>query len=519
MRPGLSRASNFIGSLGSSLLLILSFPRPGLWFLGLFALVPLLLAVRGASARLSFLLGWLCGLAWFGVSLSWLAETIHLYGAIPFLLAWILIVLAAALLGLFTGLFALLARASEPLPAPFAVPLLAGGWTLIELARAWIPVPFPWLQLGAAFSGVSLAGPILGVAGVVGLTLLAAGVNALLFHGALAWTAGRRGRTLLFPAAAALALAAAAAAGHLLAARDDPGTGTLKAAVVQGNVTQDELWDPGNREMILSTYIALTREAAARGARLVAWPESSLPFYYQAQPGAAARVRALARELGIHLVFGSVGFGAPGSSPGGFGRTLHPSAFHVAPDGSEERYDKTRLVPFGEYVPFREALFFVRKLVSEVGDFTPGRFEKPFSTTVPAGALVCYEVAFSDIPLREVRGGARLLVNITNDAWYGTSWGPYQHLAFASLRAAENGVPLLRAAGTGISAVYDAQGRELGRLGLFTRGIIVVEIPVGGRPAPFTRWGDGPVVLFSLLLTIIGLSAVLPAAARRRSQR
>jgi apolipoprotein N-acyltransferase len=514
----LRRAWFFPCALGSSLLLVLSFPGPGLWFLAFCALVPLLLAVRGASARSAFLLGWLCGLAWFGISLCWLAETIHLYGSIPFLLAWILIGLMAAFLGLFTALFALLARAAGSLPAPLSVTLLAGGWTLIESVRIWFPAPFPWLQLGAAFSGVPPASFLLGLVGVAGLTLLTAGVNALLFHGVLAWRCGGRGRALIFPAAALLILMVTAAAGRILAGRPASGAAAVKVAVAQGNFTQGELWDPGNRETILAAYVALTRDAAGRGARLVAWPESSLPFYYQAQPGVAGRLRALARELGIHLVFGSVGSGPPGSSAAGTGQVLHVSAFHIAPDGSEERYDKTRLVPFGEYVPFRRLLFFVDKLVAEVGDFVPGRWEKPFSTPVPGGGLICYEVAFSDIPRREVRGGARLLINLTNDAWYGTSWGPYQHLAFASLRAAENGMPLLRAANTGISAVYDGQGREIGRLGLFTRGVIVAEVPVNPAPRPYVRWGDAPVVAISLFMTIIGLTALL-AAARKGSER
>jgi apolipoprotein N-acyltransferase len=515
MRIEAGRLAPFAGAAASALLLIFAFPRPGAGALAAVALVPLLLAVSGQGRARAFLLGWLCGFAWFAVSLSWLAETIRLYGAIPVPLNLLLIALGVAVLALATGLFALVAREAASLPSRRAIPLVAGGWALIEMARCAFPLPFPWLQLGAAFSGVPPARPLLGVIGVSGVTLFAAASNALLWRAVVKWRSGCRRRAfLLVLLGGAAALAAGAGA---LAVRSSPADqATLRVGVAQGNFSQAELWDVANRARIVDTYLSLTREAAARGAKLVVWPESALPFYYQDEPQQAGRIRSLARELAVDLVFGGVSREAAGGRP-----VLRVSAFHVSPGGPpggyDERYDKTRLVPFGEYVPFRKLLFFVDKLVGEVGDFTPGRWEGPFSTPVPGGALVCYEVAFSDIPRREAAGGARILLNLTNDAWYGTSWGPYQHLAFAGLRAAETGVPLLRAANTGISAVYDAGGKELSRLGLDRRGVIVEDVPVGAAPAPYVWWGDGPVALFALSLVLIAGFPLVANLRRRRS--
>ncbi len=490
-------ARPFSLALAGALLLVLSFPRPALPFLAPLGIALLLAAFRGLAPRRAFLTGWAAGALWSALSLRWLAETLDLYGGIPTWAAVLLIILMGVVMGLWTGLFgALAARSTDgPLRTLLFLPPL---WVLVETARVWIPVPFPWLQLGAAWSGWEVARPLLAAGGVPLLSLLTAGAGTALWACA---SLARRGSPRQAGALAGiLSLSLLFAYGMSLALLPPPVPGTpLTVAVAQGNFRQEELWEIGRRDEILAVYLDLTRQAAERGATLVVWPESSLPFFLQADRARAEMVRAEARRLGVHLVFGGAGFDLEGTT-----RVLRNSAFHLSPDGELSRYDKTRLVPFGEYVPFPRLLFFVEKVVPGVGSFRPGRWEGPWPRPVPAGALVCYEVAFADIPRREARDGARILLNLTNDAWYGTSWGPYQHLAFASLRSAETNLPLLRAANTGISAIFDAEGRELGRLPLFTRGVLTARIAVPGPSATLsTRWGEWVVAVCAIWVIIL----------------
>jgi apolipoprotein N-acyltransferase len=285
--------------------------------------------------------------------------------------------------------------------------------------------------------------------------------------------------------------------------------GRLRVALVQANIAQEDKWDAEKLLGNIERHMAQTHDAAARGARLVVWPESAVGFHYDDTPPVAEALDGLARQLGLYLLFGNddrEGFGPDERS--------YVGAKLLTPEGRLAlRYHKLRLVPFGEYVPLQPLLTlggrYGAKLVQQVSDFTPG--EAALVARVderPLSVMICYEAIFPDLGRRFAANGAGLLVNITNDAWYGRTSAPHQHLAMASFRAVENGIYLVRAANTGISAVVDARGRILERTSLFERATLVRDVPILAADTFYARHGD-VFGLACVLLTLIATGVAL----------
>jgi apolipoprotein N-acyltransferase len=269
----------------------------------------------------------------------------------------------------------------------------------------------------------------------------------------------------------------------LLAPSARPVADPIAVAAIQPGHSLEQKCAPSQWQGMEQRVWALTGEAAARGAEVVLWPESALPYRFDADPAYRAGVAEVARRLGITIVLNSVA----GSADAGFTN----SAFVVRPEGTaEERYDKVRLVPFGEFVPWWARLAFTESLVREVGAFEPGETVRVLDVGIPIGMAICYEVVFGELAAAQVRQGAELLTTLTNDGWYGYSWAPRQHLAQAVLRAVETRRWLVRAALTGISAAVDPDGRIVAEMGVGSNGVIVVEpVPCGGL-TPRVRLGD-----------------------------
>ena len=400
--------------------------------------------------------------------------------------------LLVAYLSLFPAVFAVLLARSRRAFGGSALALAAPIWVTTELGRQYLWDGFPWELLGYSQVTVLPIAQIASVAGVYGL-------SALLAFGAAALAAPilLTGRArLAYPAVAAVLVGGCAVWGHLrlqaspLLSAGDP----VRAAVIQGNIEQEDKWNPELRDAITDRYLAMTRQALAGGATFIIWPESSTPFYFERDLIRGAAIRRLATEAGATLLIGSdqvepLKATSPDQQPAS---QYYNAAFLIRPNGEVGAvYRKMHLVPFGEYVPLQNLLFFVGPIVEAVSAFTPG--EHPVLLPIGdhlASTAICYEVIFPSLIRRFVQDGSELLTTITNDAWYGRSSAAYQHWDQASMRAIEEGRYLARAANTGISGFVDPYGRVLQKTDLFHEAILVADLRFIKARTIYSRIGD-----------------------------
>jgi apolipoprotein N-acyltransferase len=418
-------------------------------------------------------------------------------------------------------------------------------WTVVDHLRSMFLTGWPWATLGyAQHENPALLGlaPWTGVYGL-SFAVVLGGVALLDAGEALA----RRSRP---PTGALAALAFVVALhGFGLATRIGPDAEgapgqTIRIAAVQGNIDQGVKWNAAWIERTLTIYEDLSREAAARGARIVVWPETAVPGTVEADARLRQRIEALSRETGASFVVGSVGIDLDRE---GRVSSFYDSAFLVEPEaGVVARYDKSHLVPFGEYVPLRGLLGrFLGAVASGIarGDVTPGSGPRALSLRVSTsaensleradgdaeraspvvriGVPICYELLFPDLVRRFVKDGGGVLLGITNDAWYGKTGAPYQFLAITAMRAAEGGVHLVRAANTGVSAWIDAGGRVREQTTIFEPGLVVVNVPLP-RPSDaehattfYVRHGD--VFANACWLAFAAVVLVASRSARHRA--
>jgi apolipoprotein N-acyltransferase len=495
----------------SGLCLAAAFPSLEVAPLAWVGLVPLLLAIRGRSPGGAFALGWVAGTVFYLVTCYWIVYTIGHYTALPVPVAAIILLLMSSALACYHGAFAAGVAWFERrgLPAVWLGPAL---WVTLEWLRGWFFIGFPWAALGYSqyrFHSLVQMAEVTGVYGVSAVLVLFNMVVA-----AVLVTPGARARRNL-PALATLTFLVVALVGFgrwrvaQLAAR--PAAGQLRVGLAQGNVEQDKKWDPAFQDETMARYRQLTIDAARERPALIAWPETAAPFFFQ-EPGPRREdVIALARETGVPIVFGSPAFRR--LDDGGLQQLNR--AYLVDGSGRERgTYDKMQLVPFGEYVPFAHVLFFVSQVVTAVGQLGAGVVPTVFE--IPGGrfgALICYEGIFPALTRRFVDDGADFLVNVTNDAWYGDSSAPYQHLAQAAFRTVENRVPMVRAANTGISAIIDPDGRIRWQGPLFEMLWHVDDISWPGVRTIYTRYGD----VFVWLCVAVTVGAIgLGVSSRRR---
>ena len=483
-----------------ALLTFASFPHPiggsvldlG-WLLAWGAPACLVLGLEGLTPRRAAWLGLAAGTVAHWAVVHWIYVVTVRYGHAHPVVGVIaplgLALYVAVHTALFAWVWALLrqaAREGAPGGAWLGSPLVAAAlWTACDHLRSFSFTGFPWATLGYAQHSnptlVALA-PITGVYGLCFVTALG-GVAA-------AFALRERRRLPSAPVRAALAtLLVLFLAGSVLrfTAPPDPAD-TVRVAVLQGNIDQGVKWSRDWYERTLEIYAELTREAARQGAEIVVWPETAVPGAIGASGDHGQQLAQLARESGVDLVVGAVGLEQAPSGP----PRIYDSAFLFDVEGVlRARYDKSHLVPFGEYIPFQELLgHFLRAVARGMAatGVTAGEgpravvIETPGGATLSAGLVICYELLFPDLVRRFVDDGAEILFAITNDAWYGRTGAPYQFLAITALRGAENRVWTARAANTGVSAIIDAQGRVRARTRIFERDLIVADIPL--RPAP-----------------------------------
>jgi len=273
-------------------------------------------------------------------------------------------------------------------------------------------------------------------------------------------------------------------------------------AVVQGNVDQSIKWDAAFQVITTVKHRNLSLEAAKAGADLVIWPETATPFYLFQDQVLTEMVIQGVREAGTYFIIGS-----PSVDTDHKEHVYYNSAYLITPKGEPVgRYDKVHLVPFGEYVPLKRYLPFLGKMVAQVADFKAGRPGTPLVWGErPIGMLICYEIIFPGLARAMTLNGGQLLVNITNDAWFGRTSAAYQHFSMAVFRSIENRRFLARAANTGISGFIDPNGRIMAATGLFEDATLAAEVRFLDHLTAYTRWGDWPLMAVCFGLLAVGL--------------
>ncbi len=481
-------------------------------FLAWFALIPLLDALQsridsGAPGLSLFRLGMIFGGAFFLIGMHWIALLSDVAITVPWLKypAWIA---AAFYLALYSGLAVWLAgtltrRARVPLAIVLPFVFLA-----VEELRASGEMGFPWFQPGYTQHAYAQVLQLASLGSVTLVTLWLSGVNVLLWR---AWRGGSRVRSL---AGALLLLVLPWLWGQrvLDAASDDPGP---SVALIQGNIPGAMKWSGKHQREILDTYLGLSSQAASDSLRpvIAIWPETATGTFLRRQLDQAIEVTEFAGRSGLPVFSGF-----PDYELGADGAPRYLNAAGILAPGTEGHaiYGKRHLVPFGERMPFQWLIPALGKIELGQAEWTPGVKAVLFESGAGRfSTLICFESIFSDLAREDVRAGARWLVNITNDEWFGNSAALYQHAAMANFRAVENHVPLARCANTGLTALIDANGRVTRALPVFQPGVLVGRLGVPGVPTLFGRFGDWP----GLLAGVIVMVFVVLALRRRPAHR
>ncbi|MDX1580856.1 MAG: apolipoprotein N-acyltransferase, partial [Alphaproteobacteria bacterium] len=440
------------------------------------------------SPRAAIALGWWFGAGHFLSGLYWVGNALEVAGAPPFLALSLPLGIAlfpAAAMGLYSWTRKKQGeRRLETAAAVFgALLLFAICWSAFEWLRGHLLTGFPWnlAAYGWGFSEtMSQAVSLMGAYGLTFFTVLV----ALLPLTVLAPALGRL--RWLGPAAALFLLVAQGAYGYGRLAHNGQGEFTdLQVRIVQAAIPQSEKWQPFRRNDHFLEHMRLSGKSGIERVDILVWPEVAVPFYLTEDPGRTVMMGRLVRPGGVVLT------GAPRRQPGEDGQTRYYNSLLAIDAGGEVRhvYDKHHLVPFGEYVPFRPVFtaLGIERLVEAAGDMSPGPGRRVLDLPgkPPVQPLICYETIFPGAVTADQGPRPGWLLNVTNDAWFGDSAGPRQHFTIARFRAIEEGLPLVRSAGSGISAIVDPYGRITARFGLNKKGILDGLLP---RPAPPTLY-------------------------------
>lgn len=525
MSPKIAAADLLLSLLGGTLLL-LSFPNFDLGVLAWVALVPLLLAIDGKTPTQAYLLTCFAGVA-FVAGMSYWIWTVPAFKLFAGVLAGFYIAQHVAVWGLGVCLI----RRRTALPLALVAPCV---WVAVEYLRSHVGfLSLPWLLLGQSQHASLALIQLSSVTGVYGLSFLIVLVNAAI---AQALLEGRRRSRELTPTpagwahvprsaiVAAVLLIGAFLHGAVVIARYSDAA-TTKIAIVQGNIPQDRKWDRRYRQSILAEYGRLTREAATQRPAMIVWPETAVPGDVLHDTTLREKVASLAAETDTYLLVGSSEYAK--FSNQAFRGKHYNSMVLFSPRGDiAGYYRKIILVPFAEYEPLQGLVEWPRTVVSQFGSFVAAEEYTLFAVgSLVVGATICWENIFPDLVRQFVKRGATLMVNATNEAWFGETAAPRQFLAMSVFRAAEHRIAVVRAANTGISAFIDPLGRVVDRVtdasgkDVFVNGVLFADVPTMTTRTFYTRYGDvfaaGPIAAVGLMLG----AAAVPSRIRNRLRR
>jgi apolipoprotein N-acyltransferase len=488
----------------SGLLLVLCFPTINLFFIAWVALVPFLLSLYNKSPKEAFKAGLFLGIPYFFGTQYWIYHSINHYGGIPFFISIAIVFLLCLYLSLYTGLFALLFSLNIRTPRfqiPFFAPFL---WVALEFVRSYMFTGFPWSSIGYSQYKFLHIIQISDITGIYGVSFLIVAVNNAITEVLIIRRRIREmpllplSRTVIGLGLLLLFITASLIYGHWRLSEERPGR-VIRASIIQGNIEQDKKWVPAYQSEVMEAYRRLSFQAASSSPVIIVWPETAVPFFFGSNKEYTEQLMDLQKHLDTQLLFGSVLIKGKEKEK----YFLSNSAILLDTSGRISYiYDKIHLVPFGEYVPLHKFLFFLQKLVVGIGDYIHGdqylKAETPFGQFA---TLICYEVIFPGLVRKFYVKGGGFIVNITNDAWFGRTTGPYQHFSMAVFRSVENRKPLIRAANTGISGFIDSNGKILSKTNLFKQASLTMDIKTDTTRTFYTKYGD----LFSYLCIVFSV--------------
>lgn len=475
-------------TVSSGILLVLSFPMVDYDFLVWVAVVPLLIALKDKTPFQAFMAGLITGIVYNIGILYWVVFVVVQYGYLPIYIGIFAMLLLSLYLSLYVAVFSagVVFFRKRGYSESVTGPLL---WTCLEYGKSHLLTGFPWENLAYSLHNNLHLIQIVDITGIYGVTFLIVFINCAIYQ-LLVITADTRRQVMASGAAALIIGGIILSYGfhRLEAITEMQRQSEVKhVAVIQGNIDQSVKWDRDYQFQTLNIYRDLTLSASKKKPDLMVWPETAAPFFFQNVDEKQRFITSLARETNAHLLFGS-----PSYTTDGDRQYFQNSAYLINPDGTiAGRYDKVHLVPYGEYVPLRRFFFFLDKLVVGVGDFKPGNELNPLIIgDNTAGVLICYEAIFPAISRNYRRKGVSLLVNITNDAWFGTTSAPYQHLTMTAFRAVENRLYIVRAANTGISAIIAPTGEITARTSLYEQAVLDGAIHFVRYRTFYSQYGD-----------------------------
>ncbi len=495
-------------------------PRPGNWLAAMGAIALLLRASsRQPSPGAAAGIGLGCGFSFYFIELFWITNSISGFTSLPRPLVILIMALLALYLALYLAFFCALwqvlsrNRTTPGINTFGQILLAAAAWMLLEELRGRFLGGFPWHPLGLTQIDNHLLTRLLpwgGVRLLSGLVIICGGLLEL----AIRPPAPGPGRRALLP----LLIMAAILLLPGLLSKSPPTAGDpenpIRVCIIQPNIPQVEKWQPENREKIIARMFAMTRTGLRRHPQLVVWPEASLPLLLEKRPVLMGRLQQLVNENGCALMLGGPRYlDQPGRRPGSpTSGKLYNAIFFFTPGRPPEVYNKIKLVPYGEYTPLADFFPFIGKLVPGL-NYSAGRGKKIFSWKgLRIAPSVCFEGVFPAFTAEFFAAGANLLVNLTNDAWFGDSPGPRQHLRNLRLRALENRCWIARSANTGISAIIAPGGRIVAFIPLNQQGILEAEIHPAPGPTFYARHPRLP--LWAALALLLG-GGIRRLAARK----
>ncbi len=513
------RLIDYIPAVFTGFFLTLSFPRVQFYLLAWVAIVPLMVSIKQMNCKQAFYAGLTAGMAFFLSLIYWIVPTLDIYGGLPFFLAVPILLLFALYLGLYSGIFALVFNLLniDSVLMPFKA---AAVWVGIEYLRSFLFTGFPWGSLGySQYMNIHII-QIADITGVYGVSFLIVMTNTVF---SMIWISTVRSEQyterpgikkiiLSFVCVLIIGMAVSIYGIKRLDTifQKEKKSDKVIVSVIQGNINQSVKWDRSFQKSTVKKYCALSKKASQYRPDLIVWPETALPFYYPVNKRLSAMVNACIRQSATDFLIGSPAFEYDKNKLKFFNRAYMVNQYAVITG----KYDKVHLVPFGEYVPFGKYFSFLGKLTAQAGDFSAG--EKKF---IPlefknkrAGVLICFEIIFPSIARKFVNNGASILVNITNDAWFGRTSAPFQHFSMSVFRAVENRRSVARAANTGISGFIAPTGKILIKGGLYKKMFLTEKLSCLKIKSVYTRFGD-----FFALICLVAIPVIL--MVKRRSVR